>query len=87
MANETIERRETLDYLLRKSQILEKEPRLNPWLCRVLITELLWGAKKLPPVECKPIKTVLAYKQIFAAHYSNDVEEDVERSKGRLFYN
>lgn len=77
MAAETTKRKDTLDYLIRKSKILEKETRLDPWLCRVLITELLWGKKKLLG-EAKPLKTVLAYKQVLSAHSSDsgDQEED-----------
>ncbi|XP_020280184.1 probable 28S rRNA (cytosine-C(5))-methyltransferase [Pseudomyrmex gracilis] len=49
-----------LDQLLENTKILVEQPRLDPWLARVLITELLWGKKKLQS-EAKPIQTVLAY--------------------------
>ncbi|KAK3931130.1 25S rRNA (cytosine-C(5))-methyltransferase rcm1 [Frankliniella fusca] len=38
---ETLRHGSELDAMLRKTQILIKEPRLDPWLTRVLITDLL----------------------------------------------
>lgn len=52
-----------LDQLIRRTKILVNEPRLDAWLTRVLITELLWGKKRLSS-ECKPVKTVLNYENI-----------------------
>lgn len=49
-----------LNQLLENTKILVEQPRLDPWLARVLITELLWGKKKLQS-EAKPIQTILAY--------------------------
>lgn len=77
LAIETTKHKDELDYLIRKSKLLKKEPRLDPWLCRILMTELLWRKKKLSG-ESKPVKTVLAYKQILNAHaseISNDISE------------
>lgn len=64
LAIEVLKRSDALDYLIRSTQILIKEPRLNPWLARVLITELLWGKERLPG-ESKPIKTILSYQTAF----------------------
>ncbi|XP_066584129.1 28S rRNA (cytosine-C(5))-methyltransferase [Prorops nasuta] len=58
----TLKRGQELDYLLRKTGILINEPRLDPWLARVLITELLWGKQKLL-ADCKPINTILSYEK------------------------
>lgn len=66
---ETLQRSNEIDTLLKKSQILEKEQGLNPWLARILITELLWGKKNIAG-ESKPVKTILAYKQALNAHLS-----------------
>lgn len=76
-----MKKKEELDYLIRKSKILEKENRLDPWLCRVLVTELLWGKKRLLG-ESKPLKTVLAYKQILSAHVSEAASEKDETPSG-----
>lgn len=46
------------------------EPRLQPWLAKVLITELLWGKEALSS-ECKPVQTILAYEQRFREELSN----------------
>lgn len=64
---ETLQHEQQIDFLLRKSRMLEKENRVDEWLARVLITELLWGKKQLPG-DSKPIQTILAYQQIFQAH-------------------
>ncbi|XP_012522180.2 28S rRNA (cytosine-C(5))-methyltransferase isoform X2 [Monomorium pharaonis] len=50
-----------LDQLLDKTQILREQPRLNPWLAKVLITELLWRKGCLKSCS-KPVLTVLAYE-------------------------
>lgn len=70
-----MQRKDELEYILRKSKILKKESKLDPWLCRILITELLFGKKRLSG-EAKPIKTVLAYKQILSAHCADTANEN-----------
>jgi putative methyltransferase len=50
-----------LDQLISKTEILTEQPRLDPWLARVLITELLWGKKCLGS-NSKPIVTLLSYE-------------------------
>jgi len=59
-----------IDALIQKSQLLEKEHRLDPWLARILIYELLWKGKKLGG-ECKPFKTILSYRAILEEHKSS----------------
>ncbi|KZC14239.1 Putative methyltransferase NSUN5 [Dufourea novaeangliae] len=51
-----------LVHLMNKTGILMKETRLDPWLAKILITELLWGKKTLNSV-CKPAQTVLNYEK------------------------
>lgn len=51
-----------LDQLFHNTNILIEQPRLDPWLARVLITELLWGKKCLKG-HSKPVLTVLAYEK------------------------
>lgn len=63
--------KETIDYLLDQSQILEKENRLDKYLCYVLVTELMFGAKKLNG-ESKPVLCVSAYEDRF-----NDILKDM----------
>lgn len=60
--SETLQHCKELQYLVDKTNILAENPRLDPWLARVLITELLWG-KKVLKSEAKPLVTVLAYKE------------------------
>lgn len=51
-----------LDQLFHKTHILKEQPRLDPWLARVLVTELLWGKKCLKS-HSKPVLAVLAYEK------------------------
>ncbi|KAJ8920273.1 hypothetical protein NQ315_011934 [Exocentrus adspersus] len=64
------QRSDVVENLLKRSQLLVKEPRSDPWLTKILIVELLWGKKCLPG-SSKPEQTVLAYEQIFKAHISD----------------
>ncbi|XP_072750052.1 28S rRNA (cytosine-C(5))-methyltransferase [Anoplolepis gracilipes] len=59
-----------LDQLFHKTHILTEQPRLDPWLARVLITELLWGKKNLKS-HSKPVLTVLAYERKFQEELKN----------------
>lgn len=56
--------KDTIDKLLERSQILEKENRLDKYLCYVLVTELIFGAKKLNG-ESKPVLCVSGYEERF----------------------
>ncbi|XP_011173330.1 28S rRNA (cytosine-C(5))-methyltransferase [Solenopsis invicta] len=59
-----------LDQLLDKTQILREQPRLDPWLARVLITELLWRKGCLKSGS-KPVLTVLAYENKLREEFKN----------------
>ncbi|XP_032665045.1 probable 28S rRNA (cytosine-C(5))-methyltransferase [Odontomachus brunneus] len=59
-----------LDLLLQRTQILTEQPRLDPWLTRVLITELLWGKKHLQSLS-KPIQTILSYADLLQNELKN----------------
>ncbi|XP_015605203.1 probable 28S rRNA (cytosine-C(5))-methyltransferase isoform X2 [Cephus cinctus] len=61
LALTTLQNGSHLDHLIRSTRILFEEPRLDPWLARVLITELLWGKQRLQS-ESKPVKTILLYQ-------------------------
>nr|XP_022903667.1 uncharacterized protein LOC111415987 [Onthophagus taurus] len=54
-----------LDVALNKTEMLTKEPRLDAWLAKVLITELLWGKGRLPPGS-KPVETILSYQSMLS---------------------
>lgn len=56
--------KDTIDKLLERSQILEKENRLDKYLCYVLVTELMFGAKHLNG-ESKPVLCVAGYEERF----------------------
>lgn len=43
----TLQKTDQLNELINETKILINEPRLDPWLARVLITELLWGKQRL----------------------------------------
>lgn len=57
---------------------MEKEPRCDPWLTKILMVELLWGKGSFPG-QSKPENTVRGYEQIFKAHlidkpYNKEIE-------------
>ncbi|XP_076670693.1 nop2/Sun-like domain containing protein 5 isoform X2 [Andrena cerasifolii] len=58
----TLQKEALLNHLLTRTGILLSEPRLDPWLARILINELLWGKESLK-TECKPAKTILSYEK------------------------
>lgn len=78
---ETFKRNKQLDFLLKRSKLLEKEPRFNVWLSKVLITELLWGKKRLAG-DSKPVKTILGYEQVLKAYLSDIHEDNITTDKG-----
>lgn len=50
--------------MIQRSRILEHENRLDRYLCYVLVTELMFGAKKLNG-ESKPVQCVAGYEDQF----------------------
>ena len=81
----TVRHGDQLNQLIRKTQILFKEQRLDPWLTRVLITELIWGKQSLKS-ESKPVQTILSYEKELREEVKN-ITEDVdplETRKGNL---
>ncbi|XP_057335369.1 28S rRNA (cytosine-C(5))-methyltransferase [Microplitis mediator] len=61
LAATTLQHSSQLTQLLEKTQLLKKEPRLDQWLARVLITELIWG-KQVLQSDAKPILTIKNYE-------------------------
>ena len=64
LVSETLRHNTLLEILLTKAKIREQEPRLAIPLAKILITELLWGKKRLGG-EAKPIQTVVKYQEKF----------------------
>lgn len=58
----TLRKSDQLNQLINKTQILLNEPRFDPWLARILITELIWGKQRLIS-DAKPIEIVLYYER------------------------
>nr|CAD7464395.1 unnamed protein product [Timema tahoe] len=63
LVSETLSRGTILDILLEKTEILTREEYLNkdPWIVRVLVTELLWRKKRLLSGASR-VQTVLLYE-------------------------
>lgn len=53
-----------IDKILDKSKILQNEQRLDKYMCYILVTELLFGAKHLNG-DSKPVQCVRAYEEQF----------------------
>ena len=60
LVSKTLDNEGLLDKIIQNSEILVKEANADPWLFRILITELLLGKQRLP-IGSKPVQTVLAY--------------------------
>lgn len=56
----------TIDQLFERSEILKNEPRLDKYMCYILTTELLFGAKQLNG-DSKPVQCVRSYEDKFKA--------------------
>ncbi|XP_047988791.1 28S rRNA (cytosine-C(5))-methyltransferase-like [Leguminivora glycinivorella] len=74
LITETIKHAADIDKLFESSGLITNEPRLDPWLAKVLTTELLFGKKTLPG-KSKPEQTILSYKEKFE-NYNADHPED-----------
>lgn len=61
-----------LDLLIEKSSILQNEPRLDQYMCLVLMTELLFGAERLNG-ESKPVQCIRGYESKF-----RDILKDID---------
>lgn len=70
LATTTLHNAGKLNQIIRHTQLLFKEPRFDPWLARVLITELIWG-KGVLNNDSKPIKTILTYENIIREYLQN----------------
>lgn len=55
-----------LDRLIDETKLREKEPRLEKYLCAVLMTELLFGNGQLNG-DSKPVQCIRGYEQQFRA--------------------
>ncbi|XP_055604536.1 28S rRNA (cytosine-C(5))-methyltransferase [Uranotaenia lowii] len=51
-----------IDDILKRTGLLEKEPRLNPWLAKVLVAEMIFGRGELNG-ESLPVQCVLRYRE------------------------
>lgn len=78
---QTLQNDDNLNSIIRNTKILVNEPRLDPWLARILITELLWGKKKIPG-DSKPVKTVLTYQDKFLEGFTPQPKARTKSKKG-----
>lgn len=74
--------RDKIEQLIESSEILKDNPRLDKYLCKVLIAELNFGSKKIN-CEAKPITTVKSYEQKFHEILGADGNNGGEESKGK----
>ncbi|GBP26151.1 hypothetical protein EVAR_74913_1 [Eumeta japonica] len=84
LITETIKHAVDIEKIFDSTGILKSEPRLDPWIAKVLTTELLFGKKYLPG-KSKPEQTILLYKEKFekftAQHQGIFNEEVVRRPR------
>lgn len=78
-----MDNRSAIDSAINKSRILEENPRLCPSLCRILVTELLFGRKQLNG-ESKPVQTVRSYYDLLQEHLATNTKRP-EVKRGTYF--
>lgn len=86
--SETLQHCKELQSLIDETKILIENPQFNPYLARVLITELLWG-KKVISSQAKPILTVLKYEtklQQALMQNSDAAVDPYDKKKGNSKY-
>lgn len=83
LITETIKHAADIDKIFAHCQLLQTENRLDPWLAKVLATELLFGKKTLPG-KSKPEQTILSYKEQFEK-YVCDHQDDL-KNEGNILY-
>lgn len=88
LVSETLHHSKDLQILFDKTNIIVENPRFDPWLARVLITELLWG-KKVLKSDAKPVEIVLSYKeklqQVMMQNLDATVDPWDSKKSGKLF--
>ncbi|XP_039746981.1 28S rRNA (cytosine-C(5))-methyltransferase [Pararge aegeria] len=78
LINESIKHAADIQKMFESTGILVNEPRLDPWLAKVLTAELIYGKKSLPS-KSKPEQTILSYKERFEK-FTPEVQDD-QKSK------
>lgn len=81
LINETIKHAAEIDKIFENCGLLTNEPRLDPWLAKVLTAELLFGKKELPG-NSKPVQTILSYKDQLEKHTT---DQESSKIKGNYF--
>ncbi|VEN42543.1 unnamed protein product [Callosobruchus maculatus] len=84
LVNTLYQRKDEIQRLLKKTQLLESESRADPWVIKILITELLYG-KKVLSGQTKIEQTIKGYEQIFKAHLSDSIEVPVKGNWSRVY--
>lgn len=81
-----VENRGAIDAAIEQTKILEDNPRLNPVLCKVLVTELIFGRKSLNG-ESKPVQTVREYRERLIEALGGDTQSinTNKKKKGKIF--
>nr|CAI5869890.1 unnamed protein product [Callosobruchus analis] len=84
LVNTLYQRKDEIERLLKKTQLLENESKADPWVVKILITELLYGKKSLSG-QTKLEQTIKGYEQIFKAHLSDAFEVPVKGNWSRVY--
>lgn len=82
LITEAIKHGADINNMFENSKILQHEPRLDPWLAKILTAELLYGKKALPG-KSKPEQTIFSYKEQFE-NYQSEHQGDV-KPEGNYF--
>ncbi|XP_037949743.1 28S rRNA (cytosine-C(5))-methyltransferase [Teleopsis dalmanni] len=74
-----VDNRGAIDNAIEETKIIEENPRLCPVLCKILVTELIFGRKQLIG-ESKPVTTVRDYHERLSSFFK-DKNLGTERKK------
>lgn len=89
LINEIIKHDNDLNEILEKIDLLKIEKRLDPWLAKAFLTEILWGKRKL--LGDGPLsKSILSYEnecRSILGHTDRDkTSERSDNERGKLLY-
>lgn len=83
MVTKTLQNGKDIDRILKQTELLIKEPKLDPWLAKVLIAQLLSGRQLT--AKCKPVETILKYADMIKNALGNDGDFVTHKPKGNIF--
>jgi len=83
---ECLKRQPLIEELISSSGLREQQPTADPYLSRILVTELLWGKGYLKPENARAIKTILNVESNLRDALNKKDYSPVDEIQGRCYY-